>query len=103
VEKEYHRLCAVGDIEDNRTIEVNVNGKSILVTRVDGEYYAVENICTHESMPIGTGPIHDGQIQCTRHGARFDLKTGNATQLPAVMGVKTYKVKIENDDVLAAI
>jgi len=103
VEATYYKLCNVNDIEDNRTIEVEVNGKSILVAKLDGVFYAMENNCTHESLPIGAGEVHDCQIQCMRHGARFDIKTGRATQLPAVMDLKTYKIKVENNNVMAAV
>ncbi len=84
-------------------IVVEIKEKNILVTKLNGEFYAVENNCTHENLPLNGGEVHNGQIQCPHHGARFDVKTGKATQFPAVMELKTYKVKIENDNVLAAI
>jgi len=84
-------------------IVVEIEEKNILVTKINGEFYAVENNCTHENLPLNGGQVYDGQIQCPHHGARFDIKTGKATQFPAVMELKTYKVKIENDNVMAAI
>ena len=84
-------------------IVVEIEEKNILVTKINGEFYAVENNCTHENLSLNGGQVYDGQIQCPHHGARFDIKTGKATQFPAVMELKTYKVKIENDNVMAAI
>ncbi len=74
-----------------------------MVTKVNSEFYAVENKCTHENLPLEEGQIYQGEIQCPRHGARFDIKTGKATQLPAVVGLKIYKVKVENDNVMVAL
>jgi len=103
VEAQYQKLCNRNDIEDNQMIVVEIEEKNILVTKINGEFYAVENNCTHENLPLNGGQVYDGQIQCPHHGARFDIKTGKATQFPAVMELKTYKVKIENDNVMAAI
>jgi 3-phenylpropionate/trans-cinnamate dioxygenase ferredoxin component len=103
VEATYQKLCDVNDLEDNQTLEVEINGKSVLVTRIDGDFFAIENNCTHENLPLTGGQVYQGQIQCPRHGGRFEVKTGRATQLPAVMDLKTYKIKIEDYDVMAAL
>lgn len=103
MEATYHKLCKKNEIEENQAMAVEINGNNIMVTKINGEFYAVENCCTHENLPISGGQIFDGQIQCPHHGARFDIKTGKATQFPAVVELKTYKIKIENDDVLIAL
>ena len=103
MEANYQKLCSFDEIEDNQSIVVETKGKNILVTKVNGECFAVENNCTHENLPLNGGQVHNGQIQCPHHGARFDLKTGKATQFPAVMELKTYKVIIEEDNVMVAL
>ncbi len=103
MEATFQKLCGVNDLEENQTIVVEIKEKNILVTKINGEFYAVENNCTHENLPLNGGQVYEGQIQCPHHGARFDIKSGKATQFPAVMELKTYKVKIENDNVMAAI
>jgi len=103
VEATFQKLCGVNDLEENQTIVVEIKEKNILVTKINGEFYAVENNCTHENLPLNGGQVYEGQIQCPHHGARFDIKSGKATQFPAVMELKTYKVVIENDNVMAAI
>ena len=103
VEAKYHKLCTVNELEENQTIVVETKGKNILVAKIEGEFFAIENTCTHENLPLNGGEIFQGQIQCPHHGARFDIKTGKATQFPAVMELKTYQIKIENDNVLVAL
>ena len=103
MEATFQKLCRVDELGENQTIVVEIKGKNILVTRINGEFYAVENRCTHENLALAGGQIYEGQIQCPHHGARFDIKTGKATQLPAVMDLKTYEVKIDNNNVMVAL
>lgn len=72
----------------------------IAVCNVDGEFYAIEDICTHDGGPLDQGDLEGDEIECPRHGARFNVRTGQATLMPAVMPVRTYPVKIEGDRVL---
>jgi 3-phenylpropionate/trans-cinnamate dioxygenase ferredoxin subunit len=103
VEATFQKLCGVDEPGENQIIEVEIKGKNILVTRINGEFYAVENRCTHENLALTGGQIYGGQIQCPHHGARFDIKTGKATQFPAVMDLKTYEVKIDNNNIMVAL
>ncbi len=103
MEANYRILCDLNEIEENQSIVIETEGKNILVTKVKGEVYAVENNCTHENLPLNGGQIYERQVQCPHHGARFDLKTGKATQFPAVMELKTYKTKIEENNVMVAL
>jgi 3-phenylpropionate/trans-cinnamate dioxygenase ferredoxin component len=77
-----------------------VDGMLVVVINLDGEYYCLEDVCTHDGGPLGEGALDDGQIICPRHGARFDVRTGDALTLPAFEPVPTYQVKVEDDDLL---
>lgn len=100
--EEFMKVCREDDIAEGSIKNFNVGGKSIALAKDRGMIYAVDDVCTHDGGDLGGGDIVDGQVQCPRHGARFDLKTGEATQMPAVMRIRTYKVRIENGDVLIA-
>jgi 3-phenylpropionate/trans-cinnamate dioxygenase ferredoxin subunit len=77
--------------------------KICLAHTLDGEVYAVIDRCSHRDFPLSTGTLHGGAtIECSWHGARFDLKTGRAIRLPAIKPVKTFEVKIDGDDILVA-
>jgi 3-phenylpropionate/trans-cinnamate dioxygenase ferredoxin component len=72
----------------------------IAVCNVDGQFYAIEDVCTHDGGPLDQGQLEGNEIECPRHGARFDVCTGRATLMPAVMPVRTFQVKVEGDRVL---
>jgi 3-phenylpropionate/trans-cinnamate dioxygenase ferredoxin subunit len=76
------------------------DGILVVVVNLDGEYYCLEDVCTHDGGPLGEGALDDGQIVCPRHGAHFDVRTGDALTLPAFEPVPTYEVTVENGDLL---
>lgn len=77
----------------------DVGGKSIAIANVNGKFYAVDNVCTHDGGPLGEGQVYEESVECPRHGARFDVKTGRAVALPAVVPVRTYPVSVEGEDI----
>ena len=76
-----------------------IEGRDIILVRHNERIYALDDLCTHDGGNLSGGHVNDGNVVCPRHGARFDLKTGAATAMPAVAGIQTYEVKIENDQV----
>lgn len=68
----------------------------VAVCRVEGHLYAIEDVCSHDNGPLGEGCLRGYEIECPRHGARFDVRTGAVTRMPAVAPVPAYPVKIEN-------
>jgi len=78
---------------------VAVNGYKIVVTRFGNDFFAVDDTCTHEEESLSEGVLEDCVIECPRHGAKFDVRTGEVMALPAVMPLKTYKVVYEGDEV----
>ncbi len=78
---------------------VSVGGTRIALCDVEGRLYAIEDVCTHDDGPLGQGTLKGDQVECPRHGARFDVKTGAAVQMPAVTSVRTFEVRVEGDEV----
>lgn len=76
------------------------DGIMVVVVNLGGEYFCVEDVCTHDGGPLGEGELDDGQLVCPRHGARFDVRTGDALSLPAFEPVATYQVKVQDGDLL---
>ena len=76
-----------------------VSGKRIALCNVNGDFYAIDDVCTHDGGPLDQGILEEDRVECPRHGAKFDVKTGRAVVLPAVRPVKTYPVKVEGNEV----
>jgi len=96
---EFVTVAKTDDIPAGETRTCAVNGKELAVCNVGGTFYAIDDVCTHDGGPLGEGYLEGDQIECPRHGARFDVKTGKALTLPAVMPVNAYPVRIQGDDV----
>ena len=79
--------------------QVEVQGVSIVIVRIDEKIYALENRCTHEEFPLSDGWLDNDHLVCAFHGARFDLKTGDALSLPAYEGVKTFPVRVHKNKI----
>ena len=79
---------------------VEVDGILVVVINLDGQFYAVEDVCTHDGGPLGEGKLEGCQLVCPRHGARFDVRTGAALTMPAFEPAPTYEVRVQNGDVL---
>ena len=75
-----------------RSIQIDVNGNPVCVTRVGEEVFATSNICSHAYAELSDGEVEGYVIECWLHGANFDLRTGKALTLPAIEPIETYQV-----------
>ena len=90
----YHPLGPASDIEPGSTKNYQLAGHGIVVANCDGDLHAIEDRCTHDNGPLGEGALFGCQVECPRHGARFDMQSGKAMSLPAVRGVASYPVRV---------
>ena len=77
-----------------------VNGAMVVVFNLDGEFYALDDVCTHDGGPLSDGVVLAGEVACPRHGARFDIRTGAVTAPPAVEPVRRLAVRVEGERIL---
>jgi 3-phenylpropionate/trans-cinnamate dioxygenase ferredoxin component len=75
---------------------VDVDGAAVAVFNVGGEYYAIEDVCTHDGGQLTGGTVDGDQVICPRHGARFSIKTGDALTAPAYEPTAKFPVRVEN-------
>ena len=93
-------FTAVGRLADipTGTVKVyRVRDREIAVCNADGVVYAIDNICTHDDGPLDQGELVGCEIECPRHGARFDVRNGQVTEEPAIIPVDTFPVRVEGD------
>ena len=95
----YVKVAKTDALEDNKAMLVEAEGKSLALIRCEGNYYAIDNDCTHVGGPLCEGEITAEEVTCPWHAARFNVKTGEAVAGPARSGVGSYAVRVEGDDV----
>jgi 3-phenylpropionate/trans-cinnamate dioxygenase ferredoxin component len=86
-------------------IVVEIDGVEIAVFNVDNEqYYAVEDICSHDGGPLGEGElVNTYEVECPRHGARFDIRTGQALVMPAFEPIEALPVTVKDDGIYLTV
>ena len=95
----YVTVAKVGEIPPGGVKVLRIGDQEIAVFNVAGAYYAMDDICTHDGGPLAEGIIEDHVIECPRHGARFDIRTGAVLGMPATLPVTTYAVRIAGDEI----
>jgi len=88
------KVAEVGELAPGQVKTVIVKGRRIALCHSQGHYYAVGDVCSHDQGPLGQGEVDGEAIECPRHGARFDVKTGQALTLPAIHPIPTYPVRV---------
>jgi 3-phenylpropionate/trans-cinnamate dioxygenase ferredoxin subunit len=95
----FEKVAKVADVAPGQVRIFHVDGKEIALANVDGAIYAIDDVCTHDGGPLGEGTLFGDLVECPRHGARFNVRTGRPMTLPAVLPVRTYPVQVEGEDV----
>lgn len=94
------KVATVDEIPTGGSKLVEVDMVRVALFNLDGAIYAIEDVCTHDGGPLVEGRVVNGcEVQCPRHGARFDIRTGAALKLPAFEPTKSYTVRVEGQDV----
>jgi len=97
-----YRVAAVDEVpaETMKRVLLPASGEAICLAHAeDGQFYALNDVCTHEEFSLCDGELWGMDVECPQHGSRFNLQTGKVTGLPAVIPAQTYPVSIEGGDV----
>lgn len=97
------RVCSVKDIPPGTVRSVEVADLQLALCNAGGEFYAVDDVCTHDGGPLDQGYLQGFNIECPRHGAKFDIRSGRVTALPAMRPISTHEVKVEGNDLLVDV
>ena len=96
-------VAQAGEIPPGKVKRVAASGLNLAVCNVAGNgdagYYAIEDVCTHDGAELDQGELRGCEIECPRHGARFDVRSGKALCLPAVMPVPTFPLRIQGEEI----
>ena len=96
-------VAAVGEIPEGQVKVAVANGTRIALCNYGGTIYAIDDVCTHDGGSLDQGELIDNEIECPRHGARFDVTTGFVTRLPAVRPVRSYPVQVRDGRIFVEV
>ena len=99
---EFVRVARLSDLEEGKGAIVTVKGTKIALFRCEGSVYAIRNQCPHMGGDLGEGLLIGDIVRCPWHGWKFSVKTGKAPDTE-VVGVRTFEVRIDGDDVLVGV
>lgn len=91
---EFLDIAPASELPNGERLFIEVEGKSIVIVNIAGQFFAIADVCTHDDGPLGDGDIEGFNIVCPRHGGEFDVRTGQAVQMPAVVDIPAYPVRV---------
>ncbi|NCN59234.1 (2Fe-2S)-binding protein [Candidatus Roizmanbacteria bacterium CG22_combo_CG10-13_8_21_14_all_38_20] len=97
------KIAKVNQIRDGEVKKFIVKDKIIAVANVGGDFFVIDDTCSHAKCSLSKGVLSGKELACPCHGAKFDVKTGKALTLPATVPVASYEVKIEKDNIMVRI
>ena len=102
-EAEYSAAVRADGVANGTAVAHEINGRSILICNSNGQFFAIENKCSHAEEPLACGRIRNGFIACPAHGARFDLETGVALTPPATDAIQTFALRVSGGWIEVAV
>jgi 3-phenylpropionate/trans-cinnamate dioxygenase ferredoxin subunit len=96
---EYVTIASIDELADGERLIFEIDDLSVALFNLGGQYYAIADLCSHDDGPVAEGELEGLEIACPRHGARFNMETGEALTLPAVVDIPAYPVRVMGDDI----
>lgn len=100
---EFQKAATTDEVPPGGKKLVEIDGRAVALFNVEGRFYAIDDVCTHDGGPLAEGRLEGDEIECPRHGARFNVKTGAALTMPAFEPVATHEVKVDGSDILVKL
>jgi 3-phenylpropionate/trans-cinnamate dioxygenase ferredoxin subunit len=96
------KICDLTDLEEAIPRCIEIEGKKLAMVLLKEKIYAIDDTCSHEDVSLSEGEVDVDEcaLECWKHGSLFSLETGEALSLPALRSVKTYEIRIIDNDVV---
>ncbi|MCH2131857.1 MAG: non-heme iron oxygenase ferredoxin subunit [Pirellulaceae bacterium] len=100
---DFTKIATNSEIPEGGKLYVELDERLVVIFRAGGDLYCLDDVCTHDGGPLGEGQLSGYEIACPRHGAKFDMRTGQALTMPATEATAVHEIKAEGDDVLVRL
>ena len=91
---DYLEIAPVSELPNGERMFVDIGDTPIVIFNIAGQFFAIGDVCTHDDGPLGDGDVEGFNVVCPRHGAEFDIRTGKAVAMPAVVDIPAYPVRV---------
>ena len=99
-----YRVASIAELPDETMKRVEAGRTPVCLAHAeDGQFYALNDVCTHEEFSLSDGELWGMDVECPQHGSRFNLVTGKVTGLPAVIPAQAYPVSVEGEDIFVEV
>ena len=95
----FYQIADLSELASGEKLYVEIGDLELVVFNIAGEIFAIGDVCSHDGAPLGEGEIEEFEVVCPRHGARFNIRSGKATELPAVEDIPAYPVRMINNQI----
>ncbi|MEK6751803.1 MAG: non-heme iron oxygenase ferredoxin subunit [Chloroflexota bacterium] len=93
---DFVEIVSATELPNGERLFVDLGDKPIVIFNIAGQYYAIGDVCTHDDGPLGDGVLEGDHVVCPRHGGEFDVRSGQAVQMPAVVDIPAYPVQVRD-------
>jgi 3-phenylpropionate/trans-cinnamate dioxygenase ferredoxin component len=100
---EFVEIAPASELPNGERLFVELGDKPIVIFNLAGQFFAIGDVCSHDEGPLGDGLIEGYHVVCPRHGAEFDIRTGQAVHMPAVIDIPAYPVQVNGGTIFVGI
>ena len=100
---EYFEIAPASELPNGERLFVEIEGKSLVIFNIAGQFFSIADICSHDDGPVGEGDLEGFNVVCPRHGGEFDVRDGKAVQLPVVEDIPAYPLQIRDGTIFVGI
>ncbi|MEO8271488.1 MAG: non-heme iron oxygenase ferredoxin subunit [Aureliella sp.] len=97
---DFVEVAKVAEVPASGKLCVELDDRFLLIVRVEGQYFCLDDVCTHDGGALGDGELDGYCIACPRHGAKFDVRDGSAVTMPATEPTGSHQVRIDGEAIL---
>ena len=100
---EFVEIAPASELPNGERLFVDLGDKPIVIFNIAGQFFAIGDVCTHDDGPLGDGLLEGHNVVCPRHGGEFDVRTGQAVQMPAVIDIPAYPVQVRGGTIFVGV
>lgn len=100
---EFVNVAKTSELVDGAKRLIEAEDRLVILFRIGDDYFCIDDVCTHDGGTLSDGEFSGCEIECPRHGAKFDVRTGEAVCMPATQDTVAHEVKVDGEDILVRI